>query len=324
MPSRFYERPGQLFGVVGAAFLALSYGIAIAPAVTAQAVSVAAQVPEPSAQATRGLSVYVSEGCPYCHTQQVRPLAIDAVWGRPTQPADYASLKPLAWYAGTPGVLGSQRTGPDLSDVGRRQASPDWQLMHLFNPRLVSPSSVMPALPWLFRFEAHPAPGARIVAVPQGAAPAGVSVVATDAALDLVAYLLSLKLEPGAGAGGRPEPAAAVSGGASQGAQVFEGSCAACHQSSGKGVPSAFPALVGNPTVTAADPALHVATILHGLQGKTIDGLAYSAAMPAFDSLLNDAQIAAVVNHERTSWGNGAPLVTPEQVKTIRASGRKP
>ena len=322
MPSRFYERPGQLFGVVGAAFLALSYGVAIAPAVTAQAVSMATAAPERSAQATRGLAVYVSEGCPYCHTQQVRPLALDAAWGRPTQPADYAALAPLAWYAGTPGVLGSQRTGPDLSDVGRRQASPDWQLMHLFNPRLVSPSSVMPALPWLFRFEAHPSAGARVVAVPQGAAPAGVSVVATDAALDLVAYLLSLKLEPAAG--GRPEPATAAFGGASPGAEVFEASCAACHQSSGKGVPSAFPALVGNATVTATDPALHVATILHGLQGKTIGGFAYSAAMPAFDALLNDAQIAAVVNDERTSWGNGAPLVTPEQVKAIRESGHKP
>jgi cytochrome c oxidase cbb3-type subunit 2 len=322
MPSSFYERPAQLFGVVGAGFLVLSYAIAIGPAVSAQAVSTAAEPAARSAQATRGLAVYVSEGCPYCHTQQVRPLAVDVVWGRPTRPADYASLAPLAWYAGTPGVLGSQRTGPDLSDVGRRQASPDWQLMHLFNPRLVSPSSVMPALPWLFRLEAHPAAGARVVALPQGAAPAGMSVVATDAALDLVAYLLSLKLEPVPGA--RPGATAAAPGGRGQGADVFEASCAACHQSSGKGVPSAFPTLVGNPTVTADDPTLHVTTILHGLQGKTIAGFAYSAAMPAFASLLNDTQIAAVVNHERTSWGNGAPLVTSQQVATIRESGRKP
>lgn len=322
MPSRFYEHPAQLFGVVFAGFLALSYGIAIAPAVSAQASSTAIQPAPRSAQETRGLAVYVSEGCPYCHTQQVRPLAVDAVWGRPTLPADYADLAPLAWYAGTPGILGSQRTGPDLSDVGRRQASPDWQLMHLFNPRLVSPSSVMPALPWLFRLEPHPSSGARVVAVPRGAAPAGMSVVATETALDLVAYLLSLRLEPGIG-GGR-EPTTATQGGASRGADVFESSCAACHQSSGKGVPAAFPALVSNPTVTAADPTLHVATILHGLQGKTIEGVAYSAAMPAFDSLLDDAQIAAVANHERTSWGNGAPLVSPEQVRAIRASGRRP
>ena len=30
----------------------------------------------------RGRDVYVGEGCSYCHTQQVRPLAQDRVWGR--------------------------------------------------------------------------------------------------------------------------------------------------------------------------------------------------------------------------------------------------
>jgi cytochrome c oxidase cbb3-type subunit 2 len=40
--------------------------------------------------------------------------------------------------------------------------------------------------------------------------------------------------------------------------------------------------------------------------------------MPAFAGQLSDAQIAAVVDFERTSWGNHGPTVTPEQVKGLR------
>lgn len=322
MKPSFYEKPVQLFGVVFVGFLALSYLIAIGPALSAQSSSQATPAAGSySAQELRGLAVYVSEGCPYCHTQQVRPLAIDAVWGRPTRPSDYARLEPLAWYAGTPGLLGSQRTGPDLSDVGRRQASDDWQLMHLYNPRAVSPSSVMPALPWLFRLEQHAKTGDRVVALPAGFAPAGMTVIASDSAVALVAYLRTLKLQPGSNS----STAASVTGSErGNGAELFQRNCASCHQTTGAGVPNAFPALAGNVTVNAKDPTVHVASILHGVQGKTIAGFAYSVAMPAFGSLLDDAQVSALVNHERTSWGNAAPRVTVEQVKTIRESGRKP
>jgi cytochrome c oxidase cbb3-type subunit 2 len=40
--------------------------------------------------------------------------------------------------------------------------------------------------------------------------------------------------------------------------------------------------------------------------------------MPAFAAQLSDAQIAAAIDHERTSWGNHGPLVTPSQVKSAR------
>lgn len=321
--SSFYEKPSQLFGVVFLGFLALSYLIAIGPALSAQSTSSTAQVAAPySDQELRGLAVYVREGCPYCHTQQVRPLPLDSAWGRPTLPSDYARLEPLAWYAGTPGLLGSQRTGPDLSNIGERQASDDWQLIHLYSPRAVVPSSVMPALPWLFRLEARPKPGARTVPLPAGFAPDGMTVVASEAAVDLVTYLRTLKQRPESSAG--RARARAVTQAAGDGAELFQLNCASCHQASGQGLPAVFPPLAGNQTVNAQDPTLHVASILHGVQGKMIDGVAYSAAMPAFASMLDDAQIRAIVNHERTSWGNSAPLVSVEQVKTIRESGRKP
>jgi cytochrome c oxidase cbb3-type subunit 2 len=323
MQPSFYEKPSQLFGVVFLGFLALSYLIAIGPALSAQSSSSAGPAASPySGQELRGLAVYVREGCPYCHTQQVRPLALDAAWGRPTLPSDYARLEPLAWYAGTPGLLGSQRTGPDLSNVGDRQASDDWQLIHLYSPRAVVPSSVMPALPWLFRLEARPKLTDRTIALPAGLAPEGMTVVASEAAVDLVAYLRTLKQGPGSSSG--RSSARTVNREPGDGAELFQLNCASCHQATGQGLPNVFPALAGNEAVNAQDPTVHVASILHGVQGKTIAGFAYSAAMPACASLLDDAQVRAIVNHERTSWGNSAPLVSIEQVKTIRESGRRP
>jgi cytochrome c oxidase cbb3-type subunit 2 len=70
-----------------------------------------------------GRAVYVANGCSYCHTQQVRPLTQDKVFGRPSAPGDFAYQ--------TPELLGSERTGPDLTNIGARQPSAVWQYIHL-------------------------------------------------------------------------------------------------------------------------------------------------------------------------------------------------
>ncbi len=67
-----------------------------------------------------------------------------------------------------------------------------------------------------------------------------------------------------------------------------------------------------------ANADAHIRIVLHGLSGKVIGGTHYSAQMPPFASQLSDAQIAAVVDHERTSWQNHGPIVTPEEVKRNR------
>ncbi len=141
-----------------------------------------------SAAAARGRDVYVGEGCSYCHTQQVRPLAQDRVWGRPSARGDYA-------YS-TPQLLGSERTGPDLTSIGTRQPSAVWHLIHLYQPRAVVHASIMPAYPWLFATKDRAEPGDVTVAVPPEFAPAGKVVVAAPSAQDLVAYLQSLKQAP--------------------------------------------------------------------------------------------------------------------------------
>jgi len=103
-----------------------------------------------------------------------------------------------------------------------------------------------------------------------------------------------------------------------RGAQVFGNYCSSCHQLTGQGLPGVFPPLAGSATVKASDPSEHLRTILDGLQGKTIAGVAYPAVMPPFGPQLADADVAAVINHERSSWGNDAPLVQPEDVAAAR------
>lgn len=318
MRRSFYEQPALLFGSVFVGFLALSSVVAVGPALDAQRrhLPLAGSLPL-TAQQQRGFEVYLSEGCPACHTQQVRSLAIDAVWGRPAVAEDYARLAPMSWWQGTPAVLGSGRIGPDLSDIGTRQPSQAWQLIHLYAPRAVSPWSVMPAFHWLFEVVGQAAPDATVVPLPPAFEPrAGGTVVATARALDLTAYLASLRQvalgsTPAIAASPRP-------GDGGPGAQLYLTNCAACHQANGEGVPSTFPPLKNDRVVNDADPTRHIAVVLEGIHGVPIDGVSYSVTMPPFGQLLSDDQIAAIINHERSSWGNHGTPVTTAQVKQVR------
>jgi mono/diheme cytochrome c family protein len=105
---------------------------------------------------------------------------------------------------------------------------------------------------------------------------------------------------------------------AARGAALYAANCAACHQPTGQGLAGVFPPLAGDPVVTRADPTEHIRTVLDGRQGSTIRGVAYVSPMPAFRGILNDADIAAIVNHERTSWGNAAPLAGAGMVAAVR------
>ncbi|MBS0382609.1 MAG: cbb3-type cytochrome c oxidase subunit II [Proteobacteria bacterium] len=278
-----------------------------------------------------GRQVFASDGCDYCHTLQVRPLPEDKVFGRPSAPGDFA-------YA-TPEMLGSERTGPDLTDVGNRRGEV-WQYMHLYDPRAVSPGSIMPNFKFMFHeVKAVPA-GVAAVPLPPAFAPKnGDKVIPTQRAEALVAFLMSLKQPaiPGyamnGGMGGQAvasapaaAPAASAAGGyaydAAKGKTGFDTTCAACHQANGEGVPTAFPPLKGNAAVGDDDPTTQLDTILHGRQGTVIGGVKYSGVMPPFAGQLNDEDIANIANYERSSWGNHAKPVTPAEVAKLRAAGK--
>jgi cytochrome c oxidase cbb3-type subunit 2 len=281
----------------------------------------------------KGRDVYVANGCSYCHTQQVRPLPQDKIFGRPSAPGDFAYQ--------TPELLGSQRTGPDLTNVAVRQPSQVWQYIHLYNPRAVVPQSIMPAFDWMFKVVDQAAPGVTPVPLPKPYAPARGVVIPDDRAEALVAYLLSLKQStlpgtsggdrestmpdtssiPGAGIAAKAPPAGDHD--AAKGRALFTANCAACHQANGEGLPGAFPPLKGNAAVNDDEAATHIHVVLHGLQGANVGGVAYSSPMPAFGGTLSDADIANIINYERSSWGNQGKPVTAEQVAAERAKTKK-
>jgi heme/copper-type cytochrome/quinol oxidase subunit 2 len=109
------------------------------------------------------------------------------------------------------------------------------------------------------------------------------------------------------------------------GAEIYASNCATCHQADGQGSGQSFPPLVGTKWTT--DESMkedHIEIVLLGsnsdtLKGPTtVKGTTYEGdAMTAFSSL-NDAEVAAVINHERTSWGNSGGKVTIEQVAKKR------
>jgi len=100
-------------------------------------------MPTLTASEQRGRVIYGREGCAYCHTQQIRSLAADVRrFGAPTEAWETKYDYPQLW--------GTRRIGPDLSREFNLHPT-DWQLTHLFNPRLVVRDSVMPGYPWLFK-----------------------------------------------------------------------------------------------------------------------------------------------------------------------------
>ncbi|WP_426337552.1 c-type cytochrome [Pseudoduganella sp. R-31] len=111
---------------------------------------------------------------------------------------------------------------------------------------------------------------------------------------------------------------AAGAGGAVDGAQVYAAQCVACHQATGAGLTGVFPPLAGSEWVTGAENVA-AAILLHGVTGKlSVKGSAYNGQMPSFKDKLSDAEIAAVLSHIRSNFGNSAARVAPEAVKAAR------
>lgn len=103
-----------------------------------------------------------------------------------------------------------------------------------------------------------------------------------------------------------------------KGEEVYASKCAACHMVNGAGLAGSFPPLAKNAVANGGDLNEHINTVLKGLNGKVIDGVAYSAAMQAWAGVLNDQEIAAVITYERLSWGNNGGIVEPAQVAALR------
>ncbi|WP_090142088.1 cytochrome c [Limnohabitans sp. DM1] len=112
---------------------------------------------------------------------------------------------------------------------------------------------------------------------------------------------------------------------AEQGLKVYDRHCAQCHGEQGRGTTTAaglvaYPALAGNRAVLLRDPTNLVQMVLYGGFGPATAGHPQPFGMPPSVLELDDRDIAAVLTHLRTQWGNQASEVTPLQVNRIRAS----
>ena len=118
----------------------------------------------------------------------------------------------------------------------------------------------------------------------------------------------------------RPTAQAAAPGAAVDGGTIFAANCAACHQANGQGLPGVFPPLAGSAWVVG-DPKVLANILLHGVSGKIeVAGQSFDGMMPAF-AQLSDAEIAGVLTHIRSTWGNQAEAISADFVASEREAG---
>jgi cytochrome c oxidase subunit II len=109
------------------------------------------------------------------------------------------------------------------------------------------------------------------------------------------------------------------------GEKLYTKNCASCHQADGSGLGEQYPPLAGvrwtNDDNMKSD---HIEVVLAGsnaasLKGDTeVKGVTYTGIMQPWAQKFNDAEVAAIVNHERVSWGNTGSEVTEEEVAAVR------
>ena len=108
----------------------------------------------------------------------------------------------------------------------------------------------------------------------------------------------------------------------SPGRDLYLKNCFACHQMRGQGIPGVFPPLAGSDYLLAdIDRAIRI--ICEGLNGEiTVNSRRYAGVMPP--AILQDEEVASVLNYVLRNGGNAGPEVTSEQVKKVRATTAYP
>lgn len=323
----FLDNHKYLFVTALGLFVALTIIVAILPAIHNQQNNAPLPNAVPLSEAAfAGKQSYIANGCVACHTQQVRNVDMDKVWGsRPGIAADYAGIDRTDFWRNTATLMGTERTGPDLTNIGSRQPSLAWNLLHLYQPRAVVEQSVMPAYPWLFEVKEKVGKGETEVIVPDKFRK-GINgkIVATQEALDLVSYIQSLKQTPLPD--GKPaleflykkeeKPATAEDGAANlpDGKALYTSNCMACHQLNGEGLKGAFPPLKGSPVVLDDDPGLLVNIIMKGYDARPEYAVMNAVGT---DNNLSPEEVSAIINYIKSNWGNSAKTVEPAEVKKI-------
>src|SRR5687767_14956278 len=115
----YFNDHKKLYLTAFALFIFLTIMVAILPAINNQNNNKPLPGSQPlSSDATAGKAVFIANGCVACHTQQVRNVDMDKVWGsRPGVAADYAANERTDFWRNTSTLMGTERTGPDLTNI---------------------------------------------------------------------------------------------------------------------------------------------------------------------------------------------------------------
>lgn len=99
------------------------------------------------------------------------------------------------------------------------------------------------------------------------------------------------------------------------GKQKYNMVCAACHRVDGLGIPPMYPALKGSSVAVGYPIDRHINMILNGSAGS---------AMQAYDQMLSNEEIAAIVTYERNAWENNTnDVVQPLDIAKLRVASIK-
>ena len=304
-----------------------------------------------SGLAQQGAKDYLSLGCVTCHTQQVRSeeagFDVERGWGkRPSVPRDYILQDEV--------LLGHNRVGPDLANVGLREYSNEWLHQHLFMPQSIVEGSICQPSPFLY--ETFNESEEDTIETTLDEQP--IFIKPSLRANRIVAYLESLKQDyelPEISFSESIEDADLVADAtdsnesatednatafptwlASQmdsGKDIYQklapggGMCVTCHMPNGLGNKTAgIPPLAGSDWVLGDKERL-IKISIHGLLGEIeVNGEKYNGAMNGFGqtlaSPLNDNQISDVLTYIRNEWGNSASAVSAEEVAAVRDANK--
>jgi len=135
------------------------------------------------------------------------------------------------------------------------------------------------------------------------------------------ALLFPEKSVPGALAGTGAATATSTESPVERGKKFYNNppaSCVTCHQPTGNGLAGSFPPLAGSEFVQGGSKRLGM-ILLKGLQGPIkVKGASFNGAMPAWEKVLSDKQIASILTYVRQEWGNKAGEITPDQIGAAR------
>ncbi|HLW19951.1 MAG TPA: cytochrome-c oxidase, cbb3-type subunit I [Cyclobacteriaceae bacterium] len=139
---RVWERKPVFFTLMATAAIVIGGLVEIVPTIMIKSnVPTISSVQPYTPLELQGRDLYIANGCVGCHSQMIRPFRSETErYGEYSKAGEYIYDRPFLW--------GSKRTGPDLHRVGGKY--PDsWHYHHMYDPRSMSPGSLMPPYPWM-------------------------------------------------------------------------------------------------------------------------------------------------------------------------------